>query len=110
MSETMCTVTVDGKTGRFAQGTCFGEILRELLPGELDETLLVLVNGRLRELHKPLQQDCSLKRITYNSEIGRGTYKRSLNYLFLKFHLLLLLKPNLKKLLLFLHIMKLLFL
>ena len=84
MSETMCTVTVDGKTGRFAQGTCFGEILRELLPGELDETLLVLVNGRLRELHKPLQQDCSLKRITYNSEIGRGTYKRSLNYLFLK--------------------------
>ena len=38
----------------------------------------------LRELHKPLLQDCEINCVMLNSEIGRETYKRSLNYLFLK--------------------------
>ena len=84
MSETMFQVTVENKTGTFPAGTAYGEILAELVPEKLSDTMLILANGTLRELHKPLLYDCEIKCVMRNSEIGRETYKRSLNYLFLK--------------------------
>ena len=84
MSEKLFQVTAENQTGSFAFGTPFGDILKELLPDTLDDTMLILVNGKLRELHKPLLEDCVIERIPRSSEIGRETYKRSLNYLFLK--------------------------
>ena len=84
MSEKLFRVVAENQTGSFAFGTPFGDILKELLPDTLEDTMLILVNGKLRELHKPLIEDCEIVRITRASEIGRETYKRSLNYLFLK--------------------------
>ena len=84
MSETKFQVTVENKTGTFPAGTAYGEILAELVPEKLLDTMLILANGTLRELHKPLLYDCEIKCVMRNSEIGRETYKRSLNYLFLK--------------------------
>ena len=84
MSETMFRVTVLDKTGTYPIGTPYGEIIKELAPEELEDTMLVLVNGTLRELHKPLLADCRIELVSRCSEIGRGTYRRSLNYLFFK--------------------------
>ena len=84
MEEKKFQVTAEGRHGSFAIGTQYGEILKELLPETLEDTMLVLVNGTLRELHKPLLTDSTLERVVRGSEVGRETYKRSLNYLFLK--------------------------
>ena len=84
MEERTVHVTVEEHSGSFPVGTPYGDVLKELVPETLDDTMLVLANGTLRELHKPLLTDCNLERVRRNSEIGRETYKRSLNYLFLK--------------------------
>ena len=54
MSETMFQATVENKTGSYPAGTPFGEILAELAPEKLPDTMLILADGTLRELHKPL--------------------------------------------------------
>ncbi len=84
MSDAMFKVTVGSKTGTYPAGTPYGEILAELSPETLSDTMLILSNGNLRELHKPLLEDCVIECVLRDSEIGRETYKRSLNYLFLK--------------------------
>ena len=84
MSEEMFQATVGERTGNYPIGTPYGEILTELAPEKLSDTMLILADGTLRELHKPLLGDCRIECVMRSSEIGRETYKRSLNYLFLK--------------------------
>ena len=84
MAGIMCQVELGDRTETFPQLTPYGEIVRSCFPDKLEDTMLVLVNGQLRELHKPLQEDCTLSLVPRTSDIGRDTYKRSLNYLFLK--------------------------
>ena len=84
MPETLLHVSVEDRTGSYEIGTPYGEILKDLCPDSLEDTMLILADGNLRELHKPLLYDCVIKRVERASEIGRETYKRSLNYLFLK--------------------------
>lgn len=84
MSDAVFQVTVENRSGEYPVGTPYGEILQELAPEKLSDTMLILADGTLRELHKPLLKSCTVKCVMRDSEIGRETYKRSLNYLFLK--------------------------
>ena len=46
--------------------------------------LLARVDGKLRELHKVIRRDCRISFVSMEDSIGRKTYRRSMNLLFLK--------------------------
>lgn len=46
--------------------------------------LLARVDGKLRELHKAIRRDCRISFVSMEDSIGRKTYRRSMNLLFLK--------------------------
>lgn len=83
MEDRLCRVTVGEKTFFYPAGTPYGRIA-ENFPGQQDcPALLVASNGRLRELHKPLREDCTLEYITIKDEIGYMAYRRSVTLLML---------------------------
>ncbi len=84
MAGTMYQVTIGNETKPYEEGTPYGEIVNTWGMQDADKVLLVLVNGVLCELQKALREDCTLEMITFSNEIGRNTYNRSLNFLFLK--------------------------
>ena len=46
--------------------------------------LLARVDGKLRELHKAIRRNCRVSFVSMEDSIGRKTYRRSMNLLFLK--------------------------
>ena len=78
------TVTVGADSKSFLPGTAFGEIVKEFMGESWREVLLVLEDGRLRELCKKLKRDCRLEFITNKDTIGYQTYKRTAVFILLK--------------------------
>ena len=56
----------------------YGEIVDAYADRFSWDVVLVMVNGRLRELHKRLKEDCSITCITTAEPIGHDTYRRSM--------------------------------
>lgn len=80
----MCKVTVQGRSREYAEGTPFGEIVKDFQDMVDAPIVLVMLDNRLRELHKRVHRDCELSLITLKDPIGHHTYKRSMNLLLLK--------------------------
>lgn len=80
----MLKVNVQGKTYLYPSGVTYGEIVSDFQKDYADDILLVNRNGKLRELHKKLNMDCSLEMITAREKPGRQTYERSAVLLLLK--------------------------
>lgn len=80
----MISVTMDGITREYPQGTTFGEIVREgeSEPGE--NAVLVKVNGKVQELCKLLKEKCILEKIGRSHPMGHKAYVRSAIFLFVK--------------------------
>lgn len=78
MNQEMVKVTIDGKEHEYAIGTTYREIVDEYQE-EVAETpvILVMVDGKLRELQKKLKGDCTLEFVTTKDHIGFETYKRT---------------------------------
>ncbi len=77
-------VTILGETKEYSEGTPYGEIVDAYADRFSWDVVLVMVNGRLRELHKRLKEDCSITCITTAEPIGHDTYRRSMTLLLLK--------------------------
>ena len=77
-------VTADGQTRTYPAGTPYGEIVKDFQKSYTWPIVLVMADGRLRELHKTLEKDCGLKFVTTGDAIGHKTYKRSMTLLLLK--------------------------
>lgn len=77
-------VTVDGVRRSYPAGTTLQAIARDMQPGDPHAILLVEQNGKLCELGKPLDRDCTLKMITLKHKPGQQTYERSAILLMLK--------------------------
>ena len=80
----MIKVIVDGAEYAYPQGVPYRVIaadFQQRFPGDI---LLVNRDGKLCELHKPLDRDCSLKMITAQDIPGIQTYERSAVFLMLK--------------------------
>ena len=77
-------VTVNGIAKEYPEGTVYGDIVKDFQSMESYPVVLVMANGRLRELHKTLKKDETLTLITVQDDIGHKTYKRSASFLFLK--------------------------
>ena len=84
MGKKMFQVTLDDKVMEFPRGTSYGEILEMMKPDSQSPAVLVMANGRLKELHKTLKENCRLSLVTTGDAIGQKTYRRSATLLLLK--------------------------
>lgn len=78
MNQEMVKVTIDGKEHEYAIGMTYREIVDEYQE-EVAEApvILVMADGKLRELQKKLKGDCTLEFVTTKDHIGFETYKRT---------------------------------
>ena len=80
----MLTVTVDGVEYAYPHGTPYRAIAADFQSRFPYDILLVNRDGKLCELHKVLDRDCSLKMVTAQDVPGIQTYERSALFLMLK--------------------------
>ena len=80
----MITVTVDGDAYTYPQGTSYRTIAADFQDRYPCDILLVNRDGRLCELHKSLDRDCTLQMLTAQDKPGIQTYERSAVLLLLK--------------------------
>ncbi len=80
----MITVTVDGDAYTYPQGTSYRTIAADVQDRYPCDILLVNRDGRLCELHKSLDRDCTLQMLTARDKPGIQTYERSAVLLLLK--------------------------
>ena len=78
MNQEMVKVTIDGKEHEYAIGTTYREIVDEYQE-EVAEApvILVMADGKLRELQKKLKGDCTLEFVKTKDHKGFETYKRT---------------------------------
>lgn len=81
---TLLQVTVDGETRSYPAGTPYRQIAADVQDRYENEILLVNREGKLCELHKQLDRDCTLKMVTAVDKAGMQTYERSTVFLMLK--------------------------
>lgn len=84
MDKQTVQVTINGKTKGYCKGITYAEIVKEYEGTTKAPIILVVVNGRLRELHKILKEDCTISFVTTEDPIGHKTYKRSASFIMLK--------------------------
>ena len=80
----MITVNVDGVERTYPHGTPYRAIAADFQDRYPWDILLVNRDGKLCELHKTLDRDCSLKMVTAQDKPGIQTYERSAVLLMLK--------------------------
>ena len=78
------TVRVNGNRYRYPCGTPYKAIAEDLQPHYPHQILLVNQEGKLCELSKHLERDCSLSMVTAADKPGLQTYERSAVLLMLK--------------------------
>lgn len=77
-------VTVAGEIREYPQGACYAEVVRDYQGTTDAPIILVTSNGKLRELHKRMNSDCTVEFVTTKDTIGHKTYKRSASLILLK--------------------------
>lgn len=80
----MATVVVDGVERTYPCGTPYRAIAAEVQDRYPCDILLVNRGGKLCELHKVVDRDCTLKMVTAQDKPGIQTYERSAVFLLLK--------------------------
>lgn len=83
-SAAMIKVTVNGAEYAYLFGTPFRAIAADFQKHFAHDILLVNRDGKLCELHKTLDRDCTLKMVTAEEKPGMQTYERSAVFLMLK--------------------------
>lgn len=84
MAEKMATVESRGEKKKYPCGTSYYKIAKDYQHHYEQDILLVMANGRLRELHRELEEDCQLTFLTAEDKIGFDAYRRSMVLLLLK--------------------------
>ena len=77
-------VTIQNKEYEYEAGTTYEQIVKDFQKDYDAKIVLVSVDGRLRELHKILSNDCTIDFITVAEKIGMETYRRSATFLLVK--------------------------
>lgn len=80
----MVELMINGKKKEYPYGTTWLTIAAEHQSEYEDDILLVLVDGKLQELHKKAKECSSLVFITARDSAGKLTYRRSMKFLMLK--------------------------
>ena len=77
-------VTVDGKTREYPAGITFGEIAREYQKNYPHQIALAVRNGKIRELFKKVDKDCTIEFLTVSDDTGHKTYNRTATIILMK--------------------------
>ena len=80
----MVKVIVDGKEHLYDEGIKYEIVAKEYQKAYKNTIALVVVNGKIRELMKRLEKDCTIEFITTESAIGHKTYVRTAVMLLMK--------------------------
>ena len=73
----MANITIDGVTKEYPDGLKY-EVSASEYQQQYDNMIaLVLENGKIRELIKPVHKDCTLSFLTLKDVIGHKTYVRT---------------------------------
>ncbi len=80
----MAKLTILGIEKEYAEGTSFEEIVNEYQGAYKGEIALIKENGKIRELHRTVQNDATIEFITLRDNIGHKTYERSATMLLVK--------------------------
>jgi uridine kinase len=80
----VCKVTINGVTKEYEKGITYQTIAKEYQSQYEHDIILVLMNGRLRELFKTLKEDCELDFITTLDDAGTKTYTRGITFVMLR--------------------------
>ena len=84
MEQKMYNVTIQGETKQYPEGISYGDIVKKYEGTTEAPVILVMADGRLRELHKHLKSDCEIQFVTTKDPIGHKTYCRSAIMILLK--------------------------
>lgn len=84
MTDRVFTVTIDGQQYSYPEGTIYEKIAEDFQHTKKYQIVLATVNGRLRELHHSLHQDCELSFLTTADKMGDNAYQRSMLLMMLK--------------------------
>lgn len=84
MGKKVYQVQIGEETRLYEEGTTYKEIAEEYQKEYKDDIVLVLVDGKLQELFKPLKKNCSICFETTAGVIGHRTYQRSMSLLLVK--------------------------
>lgn len=91
-------VTVNGITAEYAEGTTFEDVASKHQEEYGNEIALVVVNGKMQELHKKIEEDCEISFLTLRDAIGHRAYIRTAKIMFLKAITDIMGRDNLEKL------------
>lgn len=93
----VATVTIGKEKRQYPIGTSFERIANDYQERFGDTVVLVLVDGKIRELIKTLKEDCTVSFLTLMSDIGHKTYVRTAIMLLMKAAYEVLGRENIKK-------------
>lgn len=77
-------VTVGEETRQYEMGTILLDIAAQHQSEYPNQIILAYVNGRLRELFKPVEEDCTVSFVTTRDDPGYLTYVRGLTFILVK--------------------------
>lgn len=80
----MVKVIVDGREHLYDEGIKYEIVAKEYQKAYKNTIALVVVNGKIRELMKRLEKDCTIEFLTTESAIGHKTYVRTAVMLLMK--------------------------
>ncbi len=78
------TVTIDGGSREVERGTTYETVVKEYQPAYDNTIAAVAANGRIRELFKKINRDCTITFFTWKDNVGHKTYVRTATMLFFK--------------------------
>lgn len=91
-------VTVNGVVTEYAKGTTFEEAASKYQEEYRNEIALVVVDGKMQELHKEIEEDCEVSFLTLRDATGHRAYIRTAKIMFLKAITDIVGRDNLEKL------------
>lgn len=77
-------ITVNGVVEEYAADTAFEAVAAAHQEEYGNEIALVVVNGKIQELHKKIKEDCEVSFLTLRDSIGHRAYVRTVKMMFLK--------------------------
>lgn len=84
MGKKMVTAEIYGEKKTYARGIRLEQIAKEYQHTQKDPIVLMTVDGKLKELFKPLKKDAVLDFVTTADDAGQKTYQRSACLILLK--------------------------
>lgn len=93
----MARVKIKDVVKEYPVGTPYLELKQEFQKEYKNEIVLVMEDGKLKELRKRIQKDCEIQFITTKDEVGSRSYRRSVSQLLLKAIYDVIPKEKLKK-------------